>query len=634
MSEQTTEKKPELRPAAGRWTRADGWAFALIVAGTLALNAWSLDRPLVASHDAKSGLIDKQMVEQGRWFVTNVEVGWVNKPPLFYWAGAGISLATGGLSEWAVRLPSAIACALCAGLAFALARELFGRRAGIIAGVVLATMVHFHLLAQATRLDSVVMPTVLGAVYGYVRALSAPGGSKGRSSWGWAFFGHASLLLGVLAKGPLVIGLAGLVMLGWLIARALTRRSNEGTVPHDLKRLHVVTGAVFILAVSVPVFLAMDYASGHRFLSFFFLHEHLARAGVSMEDVGDFKQHTYPFWYYAVTIWFGAAPWSVLLPAGFVAAWRAREYGRSARLLPIIYFALPFVFFSIIGYKKWPYLMTVYPPMAILIGKFIDDATRGAALPAAEKWLARLASAGFLIVTAMTLVSAWAVADDRVLPAISGPEGFIHARRPLGLPDELDAIRGRVWDGTLPIIVGALTLGTAAVLLWRSRIKAAAWTILAIAVVGSVYFETIVRPALVARTSQMYFAQRVNDRVRARALMSSPRPEAWLCSWEAFELRYYLLAEVKSAKVPDFKDEDAFFRCLRPADSREGRWVEVIMLKNRLLQVEKIIGPFDILMSTGPNESIDKPVVLVGARLVLPARTGAEGAPPSPSMSP
>ena len=74
------------------------------------------------------------------------------KPPLTYWAVL-LSYKLFGVSEFAVRLPSALAAIGVILFSYALARLLFGPRAALIAGIVIATTARVFILARRLPID-------------------------------------------------------------------------------------------------------------------------------------------------------------------------------------------------------------------------------------------------------------------------------------------------------------------------------------------------------------------------------------------------------------------------------------------------------------------------------------------------
>src|SRR5262245_3582228 len=131
-----------------------GWLFLLFLHGLA-------DRDLWNSNEARAGM-DAQDLLDGDWLLPHLYDGRpdLQKPPLYYWLVAALARLRGGtVDAWAVRLPAALAglgcvLALALGLACGRGRPL----AGLLAGTVLATAVHFTWLARIGRID---MPLTL-----------------------------------------------------------------------------------------------------------------------------------------------------------------------------------------------------------------------------------------------------------------------------------------------------------------------------------------------------------------------------------------------------------------------------------------------------------------------------------------
>ena len=67
------------------------------------------DRPLYLPDEARYALLARSMVEAGHWLVPHIgsEVH-MEKPPLFIWLIAAVSLLAGGVTELAATLPAAL----------------------------------------------------------------------------------------------------------------------------------------------------------------------------------------------------------------------------------------------------------------------------------------------------------------------------------------------------------------------------------------------------------------------------------------------------------------------------------------------------------------------------------------------
>jgi hypothetical protein len=125
-------------------------AFCILLCGFLFFYRIA-DRDLWSSHEARAAM-DAEGVLEGRGvLVPHLFDGQaeLQKPPLYYWLVAALGRARGGVDAWAVRLPAAVSALGCV-LGLAALGWICGRpRAGLLAGAVLATAVHFTWLAGA-----------------------------------------------------------------------------------------------------------------------------------------------------------------------------------------------------------------------------------------------------------------------------------------------------------------------------------------------------------------------------------------------------------------------------------------------------------------------------------------------------
>ena len=133
-----------------------------------------------------------------------------------------------GPSEWAIRVWSALPALGSVLLVWQLGRLIYGSKAGLIAGLALATNVGFVLYVRKVSTDFLLVFALTLAMYGFVRhCLSMAGqqrstingGSTVKDHWGWArtigyfrWIAEPSLLFWLgLALGVLSKGLIGLI---------------------------------------------------------------------------------------------------------------------------------------------------------------------------------------------------------------------------------------------------------------------------------------------------------------------------------------------------------------------------------------------------------------------------------------
>ena len=593
-----------------RWGRAD----VLCVVGiVLVMLVFFLpvvgDRPLNSSHEAKAGLIARQMLRDGRWFVAEIDVARINKPLLYYWLVAGLSLLTGEVSAWTIRLPNLLSCIGVVLLTWAMGRRLWDRWTGLASAAILATMLSFQWLTQNARLDSMLMLSVTGAVFCYWHALTAA--SKGRG-WAWSLAGHLSVTLGVAVKGPIAVVLAGMVVGALVVTRRLT---GEGKLWKDVAGLHPVSGALMLVVLTGPIFWGMERAWGGGFLRYFFLRENLARAGVPVPGVQRFR-HGYSFLYYFGTIWIHAVPWSLFVPAALLPAARRPEgTSRTDALLPLLYLAGPFLFLSAVSIKSWLYLMPIFPPLAMILGRLWMELARGRYLDSRYvRWMMRLVVV-LLVPPAATLVvvPAWLMAPD-VVRAVLGPVRLIYDRL-VALPPEVQACAGSVMKTVVPGAAALALLVTAMAAIWRGRYRTAFAAYLAVAVVGAAYHNFVSEPAGRPVRSQRDFARRVGAWLDGHPEFAGS--DVYVCGGEPYELLFYLDRPVRVIRRPD---TPAFLERIRRADSKEPGGRAAVLLRPRWFEhVSNEVGGLPVILSAHEHSSTKLPRVLTVVKLVEPA---------------
>ena len=76
----------------------------------------------------------------------------LDKPMLFFGLVA-LSYKLFGISEWAARLPSALAALACLCITYRFASSLFGRRAGLWSALILLSSMEFFAMSRAVLMD-------------------------------------------------------------------------------------------------------------------------------------------------------------------------------------------------------------------------------------------------------------------------------------------------------------------------------------------------------------------------------------------------------------------------------------------------------------------------------------------------
>jgi 4-amino-4-deoxy-L-arabinose transferase-like glycosyltransferase len=337
--------------------------------------------PLVASaplFDPDEGLhaaIAQEMIRRGDYVTPSFRgEPFLDKPILFFWAEAA-SLRLFGHNEAAVRLPPLL-FGLFGMLAIALlGRALAGEAAGLIAGIVYATMLLPMGVSEVAVHDIGLVPFLCIAALCIAKVASA--GDAPPSPPAASAFRRTCLVNGAIAGVALGLsvltkGLVGIVFTGIFAACLAARR------PSSIVRVTVaVTIAILVaLAVAAPWYLAMEHAHP-GYLHYYFVERHLQGYLTATQ-----RHAGRPFWYYIPVVIGGALPWTAYLVG---AARTAR--GHSLRLALWSWFAIGLVFLSIGESKLVTYALPLFPALALIIGEYVGTAVASPSGPG--RFLAR-----------------------------------------------------------------------------------------------------------------------------------------------------------------------------------------------------------------------------------------------------
>ena len=303
---------------------------ALVWFGTLGV------RPLYKADESRYGEISREMVASGDWTTPRLNgFKYFEKPPLQYWATAALFELLGE-RDWVARLWTALIGFAGIALTLYAGNRLFAPPAGNYAAAILAGSPLYIVLGQVNTLDMSVTFFLSAAIF----ALALR-----RMLWFWV-----ACALAVLSKG-----LIGIVLpVGALGLYILLRR--EWSL---IGRLRLLPGAALFLVIAGPWFLLVS-ARNPEFAHFFFVQEHFQRYLTEMH------QRVHPAWYFVPVLAAGMAPW--IVPIAHAAA-RAIKERSDAELLLWCWALVVFVFFSISSSKLPPYILPMFPALAVLAAR-------------------------------------------------------------------------------------------------------------------------------------------------------------------------------------------------------------------------------------------------------------------------
>jgi len=337
--------------------------FVLLLVLAAAIFLGGLGRlPLFGRDESLYAEAAREMAASGDWVTPRVNGGaFFEKPPLYYWMAAA-SYRVFGVSPFAARLPAALAGILSVVLVALIGARVWGRRAGLLAGLALATCLQMAIVGRMGIMDMPLAFLTILAMLAYARWVTKAG-----LLWAVAF--GACVGLGVLLKGAAGGIPVGIALMDLAVRAAWGKRLRPSLTIGSIGRAAVAL--VVSGGIAAPWFMAMSARHGAAFSGTFLVHEHLRRIMQPMQGHGG--PFWIYFWVYVPLIAFGFFPWVVLLPAGMLSRpVEETEVAARWRVLTTVWVAVVLVAFSAISTKLPGYVTPLYPAMALLVGAELD----------------------------------------------------------------------------------------------------------------------------------------------------------------------------------------------------------------------------------------------------------------------
>jgi len=339
---------------------------ALVILVSLFANLGAIG--LVGPDETRYAWIARAMAETGDWVTPKLwGAPWFEKPVLYYWAAA-IGFQMHLPAEWAARLPSAFA-ALAAAVAIAyFAWRQYGSDGDLstsptlLAPVIFSTSLAAIAFARAATPDMLFSAAITLAMVFAASILTRAGTLRLRISAQAATQSHdllmlllwgASLGLGVLAKGPAAVILAGGAVAIWALATSNWRAA--------LRLGHPLAIASFCI-VALPWYL-LCARRNPDFIHVFIFEHNFERYLTPL------FQHQQPFWFFAPITTLALLPWSALLLAAAQEAlrlWREKSWKNSPGVFVACWAVFPVVFFSFSQSKLPSYILPAVPALALI----------------------------------------------------------------------------------------------------------------------------------------------------------------------------------------------------------------------------------------------------------------------------
>jgi len=372
--------------------------------------------PLQSPDGARYAEIPREMVVNGDYLTPHLNgIKYFEKPPLFYWLQAG-AIKTFGLSEWAVNAVNGLFALLTCLFLYVAGRKLYDRRTGILASLTLATCTLFFVLGRIITLDMALTAFLSMGLLNFLLGNNFTGSKKhshnsvaasfslcsgyclftklGSDLWrrlktcgyeslinkqsrqtcgyesisnkqvrtcNWHFLlFYIFIALAVMTKGLVGALLPGLIIFFWV---AFFNKWSE------LKSYCLVTGILLFLLIAAPWHILVQLKNP-EFFHFYFVEQHFLRY------LTPYAGRQQPFWFFFVVFIAGFFPWVIFLPATIKKYWVQRWIDRhhyQKEFFLSLWATLIFFFYNFSDSKLITYILPVFPPLALLVGKYLAD---------------------------------------------------------------------------------------------------------------------------------------------------------------------------------------------------------------------------------------------------------------------
>ncbi|MFH1045616.1 MAG: glycosyltransferase family 39 protein [Candidatus Omnitrophota bacterium] len=321
------------------------WLIAIIALSALLLFFRPGARSLWEPDEGRFAEITREMVESGDWLTPrNNYIKHFDKPPVLFWL-IGSSFLLFGQNEAAAHLPLSILSLLGVLATFSLGTELFNRRTGFIAALILATSAGYGALSRLLSTDIVL--TVL-CILSYLCFV--------RKKYFWLYL---TLGIAFMTKGPIIFVLSLIPMIIFLIYTKDWAR---------LKQMRLGWGLLFTLAIALPWFI-YQVSRNERLFYDWTVQQTYNRIARPMRS---------PIYFFIPVLCGLFFPHIFFLIPAFKKYFSLKRVGlakeQAATLLVLIWFFLPFVFFSFAVKKLVTYMLPLLPALSLFLARLWDEA--------------------------------------------------------------------------------------------------------------------------------------------------------------------------------------------------------------------------------------------------------------------
>lgn len=310
--------------------------------------------PLKTPDGARYAEIPREMLAMHQYITPHLNgIKYFDKPPLFYWMQCA-SIKLFGLSEWSMRFMNAFMGLLGCLFIYVAGRKIYDRKTGFLASLILATSGLYFFMSHLITLDIAFTTFFTAALLSFIIGTRSPPETT-RKYWMWLMYIFAAMA--TMTKGLIGIVFPGMIIFVWVL---LLNRWKE------LKTYKLISGTVIFLILVAPWHILIQIQHP-EFFHYYFIEQHFARY------LTQYSQHSQPIYFFPGLLILGFAPWIVFLfhsiKHSLPKTWNNRN-SEDISIFFMLWALLIFVFYWCSKSQLIPYILPVFPPLAILTGRY------------------------------------------------------------------------------------------------------------------------------------------------------------------------------------------------------------------------------------------------------------------------
>ncbi|MCW0484843.1 ArnT family glycosyltransferase [Gaoshiqia sediminis] len=316
-----------------------------ICAFALFLNVGSYG--VIETSDARYAEISREMFESGEFIhPTLLGIKHYHKPPLTYYVTA-LSYSIFGVNSFAARFFIQLAILIQILFVYRLAKLLFNdKQTALWSSLIYISLPIVLISSRNLTTDPYLNTFVILSIYYWVKYRKTGVFLK---LYAFALF----MGLGFLTKGPLIL----IFPIAFVIAFNFIEPPKN-----KFGYQHIIASILFFAVAGTWFYIVIN--ENHDLLNYFLGHQTVDRIAK------DVFNRAKPFWYYMALAPAVGIPWLLFLPFMFSANWKSIVRSKIILVLLVAIF-IPFLILSLSSSKLVPYILPLYPLIAILIAHLI-----------------------------------------------------------------------------------------------------------------------------------------------------------------------------------------------------------------------------------------------------------------------